>query len=63
MMSSNVRIAKWDDFCYVGEMYGTWSNRRLGTKWRGWRAITKPCRTKKSAIKELEKWKNQERQR
>ena len=44
---------------YVGEVYGTWENWLLDTKWTGWDKVTSRCITKWGAKRELKKWKRQ----
>lgn len=51
------RIVQDSGGCYVGEVYGTWSNWLLGTKWTGWDKVTTRCMTKWGAKLELEAWK------
>ena len=41
---------------YVGEVYGTWENWLLGTKWTGWRKVAE-CMTEWGVRRELQKWK------
>ena len=42
---------------YTGEVYGTWTNSLLRTKWTGWNRVTCTRITKLGAKRELEKWK------
>lgn len=51
------RIVKDDYDFYIGEIYGTWCNLLLGTKWVGWESVTDKCFTKMGARLELERWK------
>ena len=51
------RIIKDSGGCYIGEVYGTWSNWLLGTEWIGWESVTSRCMTKLGAKLELERWK------
>lgn len=51
------RIVPVTGGCYVGEVYGTWANWLLETKWTGWNKVTSRCMTKLGARLELETWK------
>lgn len=51
------RIRKDSCGCYIGEVYGTWENWLLGTKWTGWDKVTTRCMTEWGARKELQQWK------
>lgn len=51
------RIIKDSGGCYIGEVYGAWSNWLLGTEWTGWERVTSRCMTKLGAKLELERWK------
>lgn len=42
---------------YVGEVYGTWTNYLLGTKYKGWNSVTTRCFTEIGARVGLEQWK------
>lgn len=53
------RITRTHAGFYVGEVYGTWENWLLGTKWTGWDSVTSKCWTKWGAKLELEKWKKE----
>ena len=37
---------------YTGEVYGTWTNSLLRTKWTGWNRVTCTCITKLGAKRE-----------
>lgn len=53
------RIRKDSGGCYIGEIYGDWSNLLLGTKWTGWNDVTSRCMTKFGARLELDRWKKE----
>lgn len=42
--------------CYVGEVYGIWSNWIFGTEWTGWNRVTSRCTTTWGAKAELKRW-------